>query len=164
MLISKRTRYALHGLGFIASQPRGRIVPFPEILAYLRGYANELTLSEGYIAKIFQSLSRAGLVRTEAGRSGGYRIAEDPKKVPLVRVVEAIDGPTFDACCLLSVNECNVQDRCGVYDVVNGAEAAFLKFLRKETLGSLARKMALPHHASRGRRKKPARARAGRRA
>ena len=63
-LVSKRTRYALHGLAFIAAHAGDGHMSLDSIIAYLRDYSQRLTLSPGYIAKIFQQVSRSGLTRT----------------------------------------------------------------------------------------------------
>jgi len=59
-ILSRKVRYALHGLAYLASHPKKRPTPFNEILRFLRAYSDQLTLSNGYLAKIFQEVSRAG--------------------------------------------------------------------------------------------------------
>lgn len=56
-------------------------------------------VSATYLAKQLQALSRAGLVDSVQGKSGGYVLTRPPEQISLLDVVEAIDGqqPTF-AC------------------------------------------------------------------
>ena len=141
-MISKRARYALHGVGYLAYRSgEDAPVPFADILAYLRDYSRRLGLSPGYISKIFSDLSRAGLVQASVGRKGGYGLAKHPDLVSVADVVAAVDGWPVEQCCLLSVGGCNNQGDCGVFDVVNSAQTAFFDMLSGETAGSLARKM-----------------------
>jgi len=140
-MFSKRARYALHGVGFLAYHHPRAPVPFSEILAYLEEYSSEAALSHGYLAKTFQELSRAGIVRTVTGRKGGYALARPPQEVRLLDLVVALDGGPTEGCCLLSVGGCSNQSGCGVNEVICNAERALAEFLGSETAASLAAKM-----------------------
>lgn len=140
-MFSKRARYALHGVGFLAYNYSEVPVAFPQILAYLKEYSRNLSLSPGYIKKIFQDLSRAGVVRAMVGRKGGYALARPPKALKMIDVVGAIDGYPVDECCLLSVGGCNREDDCGVNSLIREAQGQFYNFLSKETADSLAKKV-----------------------
>jgi len=140
-MISKRARYALHGVSFLASHSPADIVPFARILKYLRDYSSGLTLSPGYISKIFQDLSRAGIVQASVGRKGGYSLARDSHTVRAVDIVGAVDGLPVEQCCLLSVGGCDRQETCGVNSLIRRAQETFYDFLAGETAASLAEKM-----------------------
>jgi Rrf2 family protein len=143
-LISKKARYALHGLGYIARHSDGDPVPFNVILEYLKAYSKRLSLSPGYIAKVFQEVSRAGLTEAVSGPRGGYRLARLAENIRLIEIIEAVDGPQRTACCLLSMGECDQQGECGVGAVVREAEEVFYEFFRTETVATLACKMTFP--------------------
>ena len=70
-LVSKRTRYAFHGLAYLATFASEDPLPLDSVLQYLRGYSHRLTLSPGYIGKIFQQISRAGITESIPGPRGG---------------------------------------------------------------------------------------------
>lgn len=146
-IISKKARYALHGLAYIAVFSNGEPVPFKKILGYLRFYSQRLTLSPGYIAKVFQEISRAGFTEAVSGPRGGYQLARPAEQIRLIEVVEALDGPLVLGCCLLSVGECPRQATCGVAGLIHEAELSFHHFFEKETIASLARRMNFPHPA-----------------
>ena len=48
---------------------------------------------------VFKDLQRAGIVTSTRGLHGGYRLAEAVEKIPLLRVIEAIEGPVQMALC-----------------------------------------------------------------
>ncbi|MFE3109584.1 RrF2 family transcriptional regulator [Kitasatospora indigofera] len=54
-------------------------------------------VSPSYMAKQLQALSRAGLVRSTQGKTGGYVITRDAGEITLLDVVQAVDGasPAF---------------------------------------------------------------------
>jgi Rrf2 family protein len=143
-IISRKARYAMHGLAYVAVSSGGGPVPFNRILGYLRVYSQHLTLSPSYIAKIFQELSRAGFTVAIPGPHGGYQLSRAAEKIPLTEVLEALDGPLRTECCLLSVGECTRQSTCGVRSVIHEAELTFYRFLQSESIGSLADKMDFP--------------------
>ena len=147
-IISKKARYAFHGLAYVARFSNGSAVPFDEVLAYLKDYSPNLTLSSGYIAKIFQSISRSGIMESISGPSGGYRLARDPETIPLLEVVEALDGPLRNDCCLLSVGGCPEQKNCGVNHLIHECEMIFIQFLMTNTVATVSSRMSVPKTAA----------------
>ena len=141
-MISKRARYALHGVGFLAYRYQDSPISFAEILECLKGHSGNLSFSSGYISKIFQELCRAGITTAVVGRKGGYALARRPRDVRILDVVEAMDGYRMKDFCLVSVvGGCRNQHTCGVRKVILGAEKAFYNSLAKETAESLSKKM-----------------------
>ena len=45
----------------------------------------------GYLAKILQGLSKAGLVKSQRGPHGGFTLTQEPKEITVYEVVQAID-------------------------------------------------------------------------
>jgi Rrf2 family protein len=140
-LVSKRSRYAFHGLAYLAAFASEDPLPLDAILKYMGDYSGKLTLSPGYIVKIFQQISRAGLTESISGPRGGYRLARPADQIRLIDIVEALEGPQLTACCLLSVGICDDQNNCTVRDRIQQAELAFHQFFAKETVASLAASM-----------------------
>lgn len=50
-------------------------------------------VSGTYLAKQLQELSRAGLVRSVQGKSGGYTLTRPANEITVLDIVEAVDGP-----------------------------------------------------------------------
>jgi len=147
-IISKKSRYAFHGLAYISKFSNGSPVPFDEVMVYLKEYSSGLTLSRGYIAKIFQGVSRAGMLEAVPGPSGGYRLARDPAEIRMLDVVEAIDGPLLTNCCVLSVGGCPREGSCGVKGFIHDCEMIFYEFLSSSTVASLTARMTFPERSA----------------
>lgn len=141
-MISTRARFALHGLCYLARRPAGETTSFPQLFSYLSDWSARLSLSRSYVGKVFQDLSRAGLVRAVPGRHGGYRLARPAEEVTALEVVSAVDRVPTSDCCLLADGRCVVQGRCGVVTIVDEAQHAFYRVLAEQTIGKMARKMA----------------------
>jgi Rrf2 family protein len=69
-----------------------------------RATAHDLAKHTGvpieYLRKVLQRLTRARLVRSERGRTGGFHLARPVARVTLLQVVEAIEGPVDDEVIL----------------------------------------------------------------
>ncbi len=58
-----------------------------------REIARHLGIPTDSALKILQGLARRGLIESQLGRGGGYRLKGDARQISLLSVVEAIDGP-----------------------------------------------------------------------
>ena len=99
--LNRMTDYAIVVLGALARRQG-------EILA--TGQLSELTgLSQPTIAKVAKALVAAGLLDTQRGVNGGYRLAHQATMISLVQIVEAMEGP-------IAVNDCveDAPDPCMV--------------------------------------------------
>lgn len=81
-MISQTAEYALRAIVFLADQDE------PKTTAAI---AEATQISAGYLAKVMQVLSRAGLVHAQRGLYGGFTLAHRPEELTLLQVVHAID-------------------------------------------------------------------------
>jgi Rrf2 family protein len=92
-MFSQTTEYALRTVVFLATL-RGKPATTKQIAAATR-------TPEGYLSKILQALSRAGLVKSQRGLHGGSVLARDPADVTVYDVVTAIAPlPRITTCPL----------------------------------------------------------------
>src|SRR3954470_11607335 len=80
-MFSQTAEYALRVIVFLGTL-RGAPATTKQIAAATR-------VPEGYLAKILQSLGRAGLVQSQRGLHGGSVLARDPAEVTIYDVVTA---------------------------------------------------------------------------
>ena len=159
-MISSRARFAIHGLSFLARHEGEEPTSFDAVFDYLQGWSDRLVLSRSYVSKIFQDLSRGGLVRAVPGRNGGYRLGRPAAEVSMLDVVRLLDGIPASDCCLLADGHCFQKEACGVVSVVEEAQRAFQRVLARETIADTARKLPLavappPASPARGRARAP---------
>ena len=50
-------------------------------------------IPHGFLQSILADLRRAGLVASQRGQSGGWRMATDPADISVADVIRAVDGP-----------------------------------------------------------------------
>ena len=74
--------------------------------------AEEQRIPPSFLAKIISQLSIAGLLHTSRGARGGVTLARDAKDIPLLEVIEAIDGPIQLNECVGDNGSCSFDDNC----------------------------------------------------
>lgn len=86
MRISRSTGYALLAIGYIAKNQDQKIILSQSI-------SKEYNIPLEYLLKILQQLVRATVLRSKRGPHGGFSLAKPIKKITMLNVVEAVDGP-----------------------------------------------------------------------
>lgn len=127
MKLSRASTYAFYGLAYIAAQEAERFVPLSEIHAH-RG------VPEKHLAKIFQSLVRAGVLLSARGVRGGFRLARPPGDVTALDVIQAVEGPIAVGGCLLILETCDRDSACRINEVWARAQGRMLDELRAATI------------------------------
>ena len=94
MKLSVKTDYAPRAvLGLARHYPAGVALP-AETLAAAQGAPGK------FLIQILVELKAQGIVRSVRGVAGGYLLARPPADITLADVLEAVDGPLFDAPAL----------------------------------------------------------------
>jgi Rrf2 family protein len=93
---------------------------------------------EQFLSKVLQSLTRAGLVLSHRGNTGGFELPNMHRAASLLEVVEAIEGPIRLNVCLGSDRSCARQEWCPAHTVWVEAQAAVAQVLRGATINNLA--------------------------
>jgi Rrf2 family protein len=102
-------------------------------------------VSSTYLAKHLQSLSRAGLVRSVQGKSGGYVLTRSPDRITVLDVVEAVEGPQETFVCteirqrgpMAAAPEACAR-ACPIARAMYAADRAWRDTLREVTITDLA--------------------------
>ena len=86
MRVSAKSDYALRALIELASRADGTAVSAEEL-------GRLQSIPHGFLQAILADLRRAGVVMSQRGQSGGWRVARDPETVTVADVIRAVDGP-----------------------------------------------------------------------
>jgi len=125
--LMKSTGYALHGLAYLARHCDREAIQLREI-------AGALGMPENYMAKIFQTLSRSGLVAVSRGAHRGYRLARSAGEITLLEVIELYEGPIDETGCFLDKYDCDIADQCLFGEFWGGVKKAIRRKLRGATI------------------------------
>ena len=88
------------------------------------GIAAAIGIPEPTVAKVLKALTNSGLVISQRGAHGGYRLAKPLRDIPVADVIVAIDGPIALTSCVDGAVGCESQSLCpvaGRWDPVNHA-------------------------------------------
>lgn len=101
--MSEAASIALHACLWMARKP--------DNYCSAREICAELGFSAAHFAKVMQLLSRAGLVSSTRGPTGGSRLARSANKITLMQIYESVDGPVNkgNGRCLLAPDICSAQ-------------------------------------------------------
>lgn len=105
-------------------------------------------VSPSFLAKVFQKLEKAGIVKASEGIRGGYVLSRQPRRISVLEVVDAIEGdkPLFECqevrgrCALFGDQPpaWSVQGVCAIHSVMLRAEKVMRSELQQITLDELA--------------------------
>jgi len=111
----------------------------PQQILSLSGLAKKLHISPVYLIQISQSLTKAGLIKSKEGASGGYLLAKPAHQISLLVIIEALEGD-IETRCLSGGSPCACLSSCrirGAWDFILSDIRATLK---KRNLASLVKK------------------------
>lgn len=105
MMISTKGRYALRVMLDLADQAEGYLS--------LKEIADRQQISVKYLESIAAILNRAGLVRSQRGKDGGYCLARPAKDITAAQVLRLTEGTLSPvACPSLEGNPCQRAETC----------------------------------------------------
>lgn len=109
--LSKKVEYGLMALLHMDAMGRRTLVTAKEVSA-LYSIPGEL------MGKVLQSLARSGIVESEQGSKGGYRLAFSLEAITLGDVVAHLDGPVLITPCCDGSTDCVRHDTCNIRNPV----------------------------------------------
>lgn len=103
----------------------------------LSAIAERQRLSLAYLEKLFGKLRSAGLVESERGRSGGYRLARAADDIVIAEILEAVEEPTRMTRCAGGNVGCVGETRCLTHGLWSALGANIQTFLSGVTVADV---------------------------
>jgi Rrf2 family iron-sulfur cluster assembly transcriptional regulator len=129
------TRTGLHAIRAMAVLGR---LPAGEYAGAGR-VAAEIGAPPNYLAKLLQGFARAGLVDSQKGVGGGFRLAKPPRTITLFDVVDPIEDFSRWSGCVLGRRECSDVNPCVVHERWKKIRADYLNLLQRTTIADLVK-------------------------
>ena len=116
--LTKKADYGLMALKYLAEHaaaPKTRTLSSTSVSAQsAKDIADAYHIPPQLLAKILQTLARAGLLVSSAGTNGGYSLARPAAEISAFEVIRAIDGPLFITSCITIHGTCDLAGHCTI--------------------------------------------------
>ena len=142
--VTKLTDYATVVLTVLAAR-QGQVLSAAEL-------AEHSGLEQPTVSKLLKPLAQAGLVASQRGVHGGYRLSREAADISLIQIVEAMEGPLAMTECSQSESHCGIAHQCGAranWRLINDVVADALRGF------TLAQMIAPPPSSSDDMRRRP---------
>jgi Rrf2 family protein len=141
--LTKKADYGLMALKFLAEQPSGPAGPAAQSA---KDIAQAYHIPPPLLAKILQTLARAGLLVSHAGTNGGYALSRPATDISAFEVIRAIDGPLFITSCITIHGTCDLAGHCTIKEPLRKVNDSIKDLLSNIRISDLAEKTE-GHHA-----------------
>jgi len=140
--LSKRCKYALRALYLLNREYSVRLLSVVEI-------AEREKIPRKFLEAILVQLRNAGIVESQLGKKGGYRLAKPPAAITIGTVVRTVDGPIAPLPCAREKEEQTcaecVGQRCETRMIMREVRNAMEGVLDHTTLADACTKSDAEH-------------------
>ncbi len=134
-MLSKKTKYGLKALTYLASQKDNTPVQIAEI-------AKHENISQKFLESILLSLRKTGFLGSKKGKGGGYYLIKNADEILMTDVMRILEGPIAMVPCV-SLNfyekcdDCPDETACSVHKLMLQVRDSALEVYRNNTLADL---------------------------
>jgi Rrf2 family protein len=136
MHFSAQEEYGLRCLLRLAGAGSGASMTIPEI-------SQAEGMSSAYVAKVMRALREGGLVVSERGQAGGYRLARGPEEISAAQALAVLGGKFYEGefCEKYSGNEeeCAHTVNCSIRSLWKAVQTVVDQVLTSTSLKDLIR-------------------------
>jgi len=130
-MLSKSGIHAVRALILLADLPEGRYEGATSI-------AKKIGAPRNYLGKLLQQLSRDGLLESQKGLGGGFRLARDARDISLLNIVDPIEQINRWTGCILGRDVCSEENPCVIHHRWKGVRESYMELLQNTTIAELA--------------------------
>jgi Rrf2 family transcriptional regulator, nitric oxide-sensitive transcriptional repressor len=128
MKLTKQTDYSLRVLIFLGTH-EGSPATIDQVAA-------AYNISRNHLMKVVHHLATGGLLDTQRGRSGGFRLAKAPAEIRVGDVVRMTE-PDFAVVECLGEGSCTIDGPCKLKGILRDLTEEWLNALNRYTLADL---------------------------
>lgn len=128
--LTKKADYGLMALKYLAEQADGSAHSAKDI-------AEAYHIPPQLLAKILQTLAKAGLLVSHAGTNGGYALSRGAKEISAFEVIRAIDGPLFITSCITIHGSCDLAGHCTIKEPLRKVNDSIKELLSAISISDL---------------------------
>jgi len=134
-MLSKKTKYGLKALIYIAKQPASVPVLISDI-------SQNECIPKKFLEAILLDLKKFGILGSKKGKGGGYYLMKDPKSITTATLIRVLDGPIAMLPCV-SLNfyekcsDCPDEQVCALNRFMAQVRDNTLKLMQQKSLYDL---------------------------
>lgn len=131
-MLSKKTKYALHALTYLAKKEAQEPTLIVEI-------AEKASIPRKFLESILLDLKKQGILNSKMGKGGGYFLRQEPAQIRISTIIRLFNGPIALLPCV-SLNyyerceECVDEKTCGLNKVFIDVRNETLKILENKSI------------------------------
>jgi len=140
-MLTKKTKYAIHALTFLAKKERSK----PQLIATI---SEETHSPRKFLEAILLDLKKNGILGSKMGKGGGYYLIKDAQEIKLSTILRLFDGPiAYVPCASLNYyekcEECEDEENCGLHRIMVDVRDETLKLLENKSIQDILNKEVL---------------------
>lgn len=132
MKLTQTAEYALRTMAQLAIDDDGEPVRAKDL-------AQTTGIPPHYLSKLLRKLVVAGLLKSEKGHGGGFKLAKKPSAIRFLDVLRAVDAPSTTPHCAFGWPRCSNEKPCPLHPVWVQLSESFEAWAERRTLADLQR-------------------------
>jgi len=134
-MISKKTKYGLKALTFLARQENNTPVQIEVI-------SKSENISQKFLESILLTLRKNGFLGSKKGKGGGYYLLKKPEDIKMSSIMRILEGPIAMVPCV-SLNfyekcdDCPDENACAVHNLMIEVRDSTLNIFNNRSLADL---------------------------
>jgi Rrf2 family protein len=129
-MISKTSSQIIEVLQELARLPEGEAQG-------VEGIARKIHAPHNYLGKVLRRLVREGIVVSQKGLKGGFRLAKPPGAIRLYDVINSLEDLQAWSGCLMGKSTCDASNPCCVHGRWISVRRTYIEFLQNTTIEAL---------------------------
>lgn len=131
-MISRSSEYAIRALTYMAQQE-------PGTFHLAQDMARELSIPPAFLGKVLQPLVTRGILGSQRGRGGGFKLARPAGEVFLAEIIATQENLERSRQCVLGQGQCSDEHACPLHKEWRSRTDSFLQQLERTSLTDLLR-------------------------
>lgn len=137
--LTKKADYSLIALRHLALVAEGGLMSQSVNSASAKEISDAYHIPLPILSKVLQKLGKSGFLASVQGTNGGYRLARDPKRMSVLEVIRAVDGPVILTACFTGNNHCDQSGSCTVKEPLRKVHEGILNLLESISIAALCK-------------------------
>ncbi|HDZ13343.1 hypothetical protein LCGC14_1003970 [marine sediment metagenome] len=137
-MLSKKTKYAINALVFIAKNKKDEPISVSRI-------SEEHQIPLKFLETILTELKNARIVNSTKGKYGGYSLNQTPERIQMAKIIRLFDGAIALLPCVSEnfygrCEKCIDEETCGIRQIAMEIHSETVKRLKAATLADIIKR------------------------